>query len=301
MRIAREAVHHPDESLRCMHLQLPEFRGELHRHGHLELTWIERGQGLRWVGDSVEPFFDGDLVLVGGETAHLWATRGGPAPQGCAATVLQFPPDWGRRTGLPELAVVLPLFAQAAAGLEVQGRTRADVQALLRRLPRATALGRVALFIDVLGALTAGPGDLRALSGQGPAADARVSEPSGGTRRIDRVLNWIEAELANELTVAQAAAVAHVSPAAFARFFRREVGKSFTEYVNDARCSWAALRLTQGREPIAQVAQACGFPTLSNFGEQFRQRFGVAPRQFRAGVRGAPPPVPEAGSAPNGG
>ena len=302
MRIAREAVHHPDESLRCMHLQLPEFRGELHRHGHLELTWIERGQGLRWVGDSVEPFFDGDLVLVGGETAHLWATRGGPAPQGCAATVLQFPPDWARRSGLPELAVALPLFAQAAAGLEIQGRTRAEVQALLRRLPGATPLGRIALFIEVLVALTAGPGDLRALSaqrsGQRPASEARPAEAPAGARRIDRVLSWIEAELAGELHVAQAAAVAHVSPAAFARFFRREVGKSFTAYVNDARCSWAALRLTQGHEPIAQVAQACGFPTLSNFGEQFRKRFGVAPRAFRAGARASSAPAAGAASPP---
>jgi AraC-like DNA-binding protein len=285
MRITRESVHHPDESLRCMHLELPEFRGELHRHGHLELTWIERGQGLRWVGDSVEPFFDGDMVLVGGETAHLWASRGWQGPQGCAATVLQFPPDWVRRTGLPELAAVSPLFVQAAAGLEVQGRTRADVQQLLLRLPGASALRRIAVFIDVLAALTAGTADLRALSGQRPTIDPPVIDAQGAGRRIDRVLNWIESELPSELRVEQAAAVAHVSPAAFARFFRREVGKGFTEYVNDARCSWAALRLAQGTEPIAQVAHACGFPTLSNFGEQFRRRFGVAPRNFRAGGR----------------
>jgi AraC-like DNA-binding protein len=292
MRIARESVHHPDESLRCMHLELPDFRGELHRHGHLELTWIERGQGLRWVGDSVEPFFDGDLVLVGSETAHLWASRGGPAPQGCAATVLQFPPDWVRRTGLPELAAVSPLFTQATAGLEVQGRTRADVQQQLRRLPGASALGRMAVFIDVLAALMAGASDLRALSGQRtPAWHPAADTPAGG-RRIDRVLSWVESDLASELHVEQAAALAHVSPAAFARFFRREVGKSFTAYVNDARCSWAALRLAQGTEPIAQVAHACGFPTLSNFGEQFRRRFGVAPRQFRDGARAPGPDAP---------
>jgi AraC-like DNA-binding protein len=268
-----------------MHLELPAFRGELHRHGHLELTWIERGQGLRWVGDSVEPFFDGDLVLVGGETAHLWASRGTQGPLGCAATVLQFPPDWARRSGLPELAAVSPLFMQAAAGLQILGRTRADVQQLLRRLPGVSALRRIAVFIEVLATLTAGADDLRTLSGPRPTTDPRSTDAQGGGRRIDRVLNWIESELASELRVEQAAAVAHVSPAAFARFFRREVGKSFTAYVNDARCSWAALHLAQGTEPISQVAQACGFPTLSNFGEQFRRRFGVAPRSFRSGVR----------------
>jgi AraC-like DNA-binding protein len=109
---------------------------------------------------------------------------------------------------------------------------------------------------------------------------------------MDRVLSSIESHLADELSVDDAAAVAHVSSAAFGRFFRREVGKSFTAYVNDARCSGAALRLIQGKEPIAQIAQACGFATLSHFGEQFWRRYAMSPRDFRAGrvdaLRGHP-------------
>lgn len=287
MRIARESVHHPEESLRCMHLDLPAFRGGLHRHGHVELTWIEAGQGLRWVGDSVEPFFDGDLVLVGSETPHLWASHGLQAAGRCTATVLQFPPGWARRSGLPELGAVGPLLAKATAGLEIGGSTRAEVQGRLARLPTASALHRVAALIEVLATLLEGGADLRALSGPGPRAAPAEAGSLGGARRVDRVLTWIEARLDQELRVADAAAVAHVSPAAFARFFRREVGKSFTEYVNDARCSWAALRLVQGTEPVASIAQACGFPTLSHFGEQFRRRHGVSPRDFRAG-RGRP-------------
>jgi len=286
MRITREPIHHAEESLRCLHLVLPAFDGGLHRHGHAELTWIERGQGLRWVGDSVEPFFDGDLVLVGSETPHLWASRGAQPHPGCAATVLQFPPDWLQRSGLPELRAVAPLLAQAGPGVELQGATRIAVQDLLARLPGSSAQRRVAIFIEVLGCLLAGADDLRTLSA--PLQPARGAAPRGGAspQRVDRVLNWIEAHLADELSVDDAAAVAHVSPAAFGRFFQREVGKTFTAYVNDARCGWAALRLIQGPEPIAQIAQACGFPTLSNFGEQFRRRHGMAPRDFRAGRAG---------------
>ena len=289
MRITRESIHHAEESLRCMHLALPAFRGGLHRHGHFELTWIQRGQGLRWVGDSVEPFFDGDLVLVGSETPHLWASRGVPPRQGCAATVLQFPPDWLQRSGLPELRAVAPLLTQAAPGVEVQGSTRTEVQGLLARLAGSTAPRRVAVLIEVLDCLQCGIADLRALSAPLHATHTRVLRAGASPQRVDRVLNWIEAHLADELSVDDAAAVAHVSPAAFGRFFRREVGKSFTAYVNDARCGWAALRLMQGPEPIAHIAQACGFPTLSNFGEQFRRRHGMSPRDFRAGCMGALP------------
>lgn len=286
MRIIREAVRHPDESLRLLHLELATFGGGMHRHAHAELTWIERGQGLRWVGDNVEPFFDGDLVLVGGEVAHLWASRGPQPEAGCAATVLQFKPDWAASTGLPELAGAASLLSRAALGLEIRGDTRQEVQNFVLRMRHATPARRVAAFVNVLGVLMEGTADLRELSDHrlagGPAADNRARQG-----RIDRVLNWIEEHLAEDLRVEHAAAVAHVTPSAFGRFFRREVGKSFTEYVNDARCGWAALQLTQNREPIAHIAQSCGFSTLSHFGEQFRRRHGMAPREFRAGARGS--------------
>jgi len=284
MKIFREAVHHPDESLRLLHLELPTFEGGLHRHAHAELTWIERGQGLRWVGDSVEPFIDGDLVLVGGEVAHLWASRGPQPAAGCAATVLQFKPDWAARTGLPELAGVSPLLLRAALGLEIRSDTRLEVQRLLLRLRQATAARRVAAMVDLLATLMEGAADLRELSTR-ISGGAPAAEGLAGSQRVDRVLNWIEEHLAEELRVEDAAAVAHVSAAAFGRFFRREVGKSFTEYVNDARCGWAALQLIQGRESIAHIAQSSGFPTLSHFGGQFRRRYRLAPRAFRADAR----------------
>jgi AraC-like DNA-binding protein len=295
MKILREAVHHPDESLRLLHLELPSFEGGLHRHAHAELTWIERGQGLRWVGDSVEPFFDGDMVLVGGEVAHLWASRGPQPAAGCSATVLQFRPDWAARSGLPELAGVSPLLLRATLGLEIRGDMRLEVQRLLLRLRQTMDARRVAAMVDLLATLMEGAADLRELSsrisGGAPAASGTVDGPvdvpvngSAGGQRVDRVLNWIEEHLAEDLRVEDAAAVAHVSAAAFGRFFRREVGKSFTEVVNDARCGWAALQLIQSRKPIAHIAQSCGFSTLSHFGEQFRRRYGTTPRAFRAGA-----------------
>jgi AraC-like DNA-binding protein len=283
MKVAREPIPTADESLRYLHLKLPVFRGELHRHGHFELTWIQRGEGLRWVGDSVAPFFDGDLVLVGSEIPHLWASRGPEPAEPCTATVLQFPPDWTRRFGLPELKTVAPLMAHAAAGLEVLGETRTAVQRLLAGLEGASALQRVAVLLEVLDRLQAGAEDLRPLSGTLSAASIENASTSVGLPRIDRVLRWIETNLGNDLRVDDAAAIAHVTPAAFGRFFKREVGKNFTAYVNDARCGWAALRLVQSTEPIAQIAQTCGFPTLSNFSDQFRRRYAVAPREFRVG------------------
>lgn len=271
--------------MRCLQLRLSSFRGRLHRHAHAELTWIERGRGLRWVGDRVEPFGDGDLVLLGAEVPHLWLTPEGGAPRSCAATVLQFPADWAAATGLPELGAMGGLMASAAHGLSVQGATAGQAQAVLRRMAQIDGPRRAAALIELLALLAEGleqrPADLRRLSFHAADPGPEAVALGARRRRVERLLRWVQARLADDIRVRDAAALVGVSPAAFGRFFRREVGKGFVDFVNDARCSWAALRLLEGRESVADIAHGCGFPTLSNFGEQFRRRHGVSPRQYR--------------------
>lgn len=286
MKIERERIQHPDASMRWVQLRQSSFRGGLHRHSHAELTWIERGHGLRWVGHQVEPFADGDLVLLGPEVAHVWLSAQGSTPRACAATVLQFPADWAASTGLPELRGLSALRGRAAYGLAIEGQLREQVQTLMQRLAPADAPRRVALLIEVLAILAQGTAqrspELRHLTRQACPSDGEASALAARRQRVDRLMAWIQAHLADDFQVSDAAAQVGVSTAAFARFFRREVGKGFVDFVNDARCSWAALRLVEGRESIAQIAQGCGYGSLSNFGEQFRQRYGVSPRQYRS-------------------
>ena len=274
--------------MRWVQLRQSSFRGGLHRHSHAELTWIERGYGLRWVGHQVEPFADGDLVLLGPEVAHVWLSAQGSTPRACAATVLQFPADWAASTGLPELRGLAALMGRAAYGLAIEGQLREQVQTLMQRLAQADAPRRVALLIETLAVLAQGHAqrspELRHLTLQACASDGEASVLAARRQRVDRLMGWIQTHLADDFRVSDAAAQVGVSTAAFARFFRREVGKGFVEFVNDARCSWAALRLIESRESITQIAQGCGYGSLSNFGEQFRRRYGVSPREYRSGA-----------------
>ena len=276
MRIAQEHVTHPDRAFRLLRFDLDAFRTQRHRHAQLELTWIEAGAGVRFVGDSAEPFEPGDLVLLGPDVPHAWVSSQGGAGRS-VATVLQFPLALLEQALLPELLALRPMAERARLGLRVSGAAHAGITQVLQALPQADALGRLAGLVRVLQQLAAHPQDLHtvATSAMPTTADA------GRARRIDRVTDWVHRHLADDLQVQDAARVAHVSPAAFSRFFRRETGKTWSAYVNDVRCSQACVALRQSARPVAHIALDCGYRTLSHFNRVFRARFGVTPSAYR--------------------
>src|SRR5215470_12119887 len=79
----------------------PYLYNHWHYHPELELTYIRRGTGLRLVGDSMENFADGDLILLGANLPHVWRSdadyfKGSPHLH-IEAVAIQFREDfWGR-------------------------------------------------------------------------------------------------------------------------------------------------------------------------------------------------------------
>jgi AraC-like DNA-binding protein len=282
MRVAQESISHADQSLRLLRFEVDARRGERHRHRHIELTWIEKGDGLRLVGDSAMPFESGDLVLLGSNVPHAWLTA-----RRSTATVVQFAPELLSNAALPELARAAPLAERAGLGLRVTGACHAEVTAVLARMPAANAVARLAGLVAMIGLLLEHQRALTPLASSpmrkagAHGADSPTPLKRSEGRRIDAVIDWIHHSIARELTVDEAAQRAHVTPAAFSRYFRREVGKTFTRYLNDVRCSEACIRLRRTDKPVAVVAHECGFATMSHFNRQFRQRVGVAPREYR--------------------
>jgi AraC-like DNA-binding protein len=274
-----EQVIHPSQAFRFLRFEVPAFAGELHRHRHVELTWIESGAGLRFVGDNASAFESGDLVLIGSQTPHGWVSAPDTAPH--RATVVQWAPVFLAQPGLPELAALAPLMERAGVGLSITGMTHTRITEQLIALRNVGAVSRLAGLFTIFDALTQSEPDLTpiahsAIRGNGPNVRSDTA-----LRRIDRVLEWIHRELARPLTIAEGAAIARVTPQAFSRYFRTAVGKPFTQYTNDVRCGEASLRLRRSDAPINTIAADCGFETLSHFNQQFRRRTGVTPRAFR--------------------
>jgi AraC family transcriptional regulator len=97
---------------------------------------------------------------------------------------------------------------------------------------------------------------------------------------LRRVLDYVEAQLEQGLSLRDLAAVAGLSPYHFARVFKRSTGSSPHRYVLRRRIERAKRHLAAGELPLAAVALTCGFGSQSHFTAHFRTATGLTPRQF---------------------
>ena len=63
--------------------------------------------------------------------------------------------------------------------------------------------------------------------------------------------------------------------------FHRSTGRMLSHFLKEKRLEKAAKLLKRGNQRVTQIARRCGFESENYLRQQFRQRFGMSPRQFR--------------------
>ncbi len=100
--------------------------------------------------------------------------------------------------------------------------------------------------------------------------------------RINRVMDHIDRHIDRPLDLAILADVAHFSPFHFHRIFSMMTGETPADYVQRMRVERAAILLQNDhRMTITEIAEACGFGSISLFSRSFRARFGITAREYR--------------------
>jgi AraC family transcriptional regulator len=99
---------------------------------------------------------------------------------------------------------------------------------------------------------------------------------------LQRVRDYIEAHLDDDLSLTVLADVACLSPHHFSRSFKQAAGVGPARYVMGRRLERAKTLLRRTREPLAVIAQDTGFADQSHLTHMFRREIGVTPGRFRA-------------------
>ena len=261
------------------HKQVMDY--PIHHHNVMELNFVENAAGCRRiVGDSSEVIDDIDLVLITSpDLEHVWEQYECRSDDIHEVTV-QFNIDFeSENTAFRTnpFKSIYKMMERAKHGLAF---SRPAIMTVYNRLTHLSVIEESFFtaqeLLYILYELSKFD-DARELSSSSYAKVHVDSE----SRRVLNVKNYIDQHYKDEIRLEQLSDLIGMTPTAFSRYFRHRTGKTLSEYILDIRLGYAARRLVDTTDTVAEICYCCGFNTLSNFNRQFRKRKGCSPTEFR--------------------
>src|SRR5690606_1385084 len=120
-----------------------------HYHPELEIHYIIRGEGVRFVGDNISNFYANELLILGENLPHMWRCSDkyfqGNDSITAEAIVVHFLPDFIGKDffSMPESTAILNLYERAKSGLIIQGSTKESIFSLMEHSVKVDGMKRM--------------------------------------------------------------------------------------------------------------------------------------------------------------
>lgn len=272
----------PDASWSMLNRRLDDaIPFEWHHHPEFELTLTLNSRGQRFIGNHVAEYDHGDLVLIGPDLPHTWASREKlDETKPHVALVFWFRREWidGLTGGSVELAPIRRLISDAGTALAFDPalgrRLSADFEALFLHPPAQRLIGLLTILAKLAEERT-----------RQPLSSVIPQQHVGDRSRIDRVLVHIHKHYHAPLRMEELAEIAFLSISGLHRLFQRHTQMSVSEYVIALRIGESCSRLSGTNQPTQHIAAEVGYASLANFNRQFRRLRGMSPREYRMSFR----------------
>lgn len=102
-----------------------------------------------------------------------------------------------------------------------------------------------------------------------------------GGSSVAAAIRYMEEHYAGQLTLAEVAVQAHLSPAYFSHLFKKETGRSFVTFLNEMRMDKAKQLLAGTNLNVTEIAGIVGYDLPNYFAKLFKQFSGFTPKEYR--------------------
>ena len=248
-----------------------------HYHVQLELVCIIKNSGTRFIGDNIEKYNAGDIVLIGKNLPHMWqeeSSADSTSSSDVVAIHLGTAFTKSILLSLPEYSNIKRLLDLSAQGVAFH-----DMHSLLSKIRKLDELQGFQQFTSVTEILNdlGSRRDFKLLTSQGFVE--KLNDQKKG--RLQSVHDYVMNNFRKEIGLVSAASVANMNPSSFSRYFKQAYGKTFSEYVNEIRIGYACKLLLEDDIGITQTCFQSGFNNISNFNKQFKKLHDLSPKEYR--------------------
>lgn len=101
------------------------------------------------------------------------------------------------------------------------------------------------------------------------------------TKNIKAILDYISENYMNSITIEELSESVNLSKHYFMRFFKKYMGTTCIEYINDYRLNIATNLLLTTNAQITEIATSIGITNLSYFNRIFKKKYNMTPKEYR--------------------
>ena len=272
-------VESTQESFKAWQNASPYLHNPWHYHPECEITYINQGSGVLFVGDKVLNYKKDSLVLIGPNLPHEWRSDIKESPDFYSrSTAVHFNKDFPGKDfyKIPEASTINYLLAQSVRGIKINhALSKETVKEKLLLLLETKGIERINHLFSMLNNIANAP-KKEFLSSYSFVA----SIEEGQNHRMNQVYRYVMANFKDQVTVKHLAEEVNMTATSFCRFFKKRTNKPFIQYLNEIRVGYACKLLFEENYTISQIAFESGFGNLSNFNKQFKKIKKVTPSQF---------------------
>ncbi len=276
----RNIVSSLGSSFKARFFEDEKFPAAWHCHPQYELTYMLSSTGTRYVGDSMNSFGHGDLVLVGANLPHCWKSNENQN-ESVQCVIIQWDEGlFGNWSEKPELTRIRSLLKRSSRGIKFNSVNARELENKFLNLVSEEPFNRLISLLSILQEL-ATTDEYELLAGAGFTHSLSTVE----SERINTIYNYIKENFLGPITLKGAADQVSMSRESFCRFFKKTLNKTFFEFLNEYKVNLACKMLIDTDLSVSEIAYNTGYNNPTFFHRQFNKFMTMSPSQYRKEYR----------------
>lgn len=252
------------------------FYNKLHQHEEIQISLIIEGEGTLIVGDTINYYEKGDVLVIGGHLPHVFKSDLNATSNSHMLSLFFTRTSFGATFfELEELQEISMFFNRAKNGFKVTSSNELIV-VLFLELKEASKFDRFILLLKLLKLISSS--NYKSLSSF--IYEKKYSDIEG--KRIGDIFEYTMTNYHKDISLETISKIAAMTKNAFCKYFKKRTNKTYFQFLNELRIEHASkILITKNDFSIAEVAYKSGFNNISNFNRQFKSIKNISPSDYK--------------------
>ena len=159
-------------------------------------------------------------------------------------------------------------------GIKLERKLKTEIFFLVKQMETSKGFQRIQLLLQAVQKLS-GSASFITLTHDFAAGNNNINPA------IEKIIDYSFKHYLEPITLQQVAAIANMSIPTFCRFFKKNIKKTYFDFLQELRISHACKLLTATSNPVLEICYESGYNSWAHFSKQFKQVKQITPTAYR--------------------